>query len=200
MPPLSDGLGYTTVSGQATFSILHGTYRTSSIDQATESILSQISTIYAQSLTQPLLSPSISLAQMQKKLKLWPESTTTSPSGVHLGHYKALIKPIIPPPDLEDEALLIYTRAKTNQQSIIDAHHKLLNYALSTGYTFQRWQTTSSSILRKDPDDLRIHRVRVIHIYEADYNQDLIDPLTTLSCSKFFSVKFQDQRGHRLYK
>jgi hypothetical protein len=34
--------------------------------------------------------PTVSHEEFQGKLKAWRESTTTSPSGMHLGHYKAL--------------------------------------------------------------------------------------------------------------
>jgi hypothetical protein len=34
--------------------------------------------------------PTVSLQEFQGKIDAWRESTTTSPSGMHLGHYKAL--------------------------------------------------------------------------------------------------------------
>jgi hypothetical protein len=39
----------------------------------------------------PESKPSIDYAAFEEKLKSWRESTSTSPSGLHLGHYKALL-------------------------------------------------------------------------------------------------------------
>ena len=50
----------------------------------------------------------------------------------------------------------------TKQQSIRPLHLQLINYALEQGYAI--------TILFKEPSNIRIHRCRVIHLYEADYN------------------------------
>jgi hypothetical protein len=56
------------------------------------------------------------------------------------------------------------------QSSLLRLHVQMLNYALERGYAYRRWRTVVNTILFKDPDNVRIHRTRVIHIYEADYN------------------------------
>ena len=38
--------------------------------------------------------PQITVQDLKGKMKVWRESTTTSPSGRHLGHYKALFTKI----------------------------------------------------------------------------------------------------------
>ena len=39
------------------------------------------------------------------------------------------------------------------------------------GIAYDRWKTVVNiSMLEKDPGNPKIHRLRVIHIYEADYN------------------------------
>ena len=38
------------------------------------------------------------------------------------------------------------------------------------GISYDQWKTVVNIMLEKDPGDLKIHRLRVIHIYEADYN------------------------------
>lgn len=35
--------------------------------------------------------PTITLTACREKIKVWRESTTTSPSGLHLGHFKSMI-------------------------------------------------------------------------------------------------------------
>jgi hypothetical protein len=78
------------------------------------------------------------------KMKVWKEMTTTSPSGVYLGHFKALIsrhayshvtddneetESDVPLTDLRDEMNHI-------QQAIRRLHLQMINYALSRGYSY----------------------------------------------------------------
>ena len=56
------------------------------------------------------------------------------------------------------------------QEALIYAHVSLINYALRMGISYDRWKTVVNIMLEKDPGDPKIHRLRVIHIYEADYN------------------------------
>ncbi|KAI2501960.1 hypothetical protein MHU86_12513 [Fragilaria crotonensis] len=109
------------------------------------------------------------------KLRVWSESTTTSPSGLHLGHYKALIARHSYSSDLPDDELTPEFRRNRDeldmmQNDLRTLHLNLLNYALERGYSYKRWQTIANTILFKDPDNVRLHRTRVIHIYEADFN------------------------------
>jgi hypothetical protein len=90
------------------------------------------------------------------------ESTITWPSGIHLGHYHALIarhchkdSPNSPECELLD----------AQQEALINAH-----VSLRMGISYDRWKTVVNIMLEKDPGDPKIHRLRVIHIYEADYN------------------------------
>ena len=56
------------------------------------------------------------------------------------------------------------------QSDLRDVHLTLLNYALQRGYSYVRWQQVSNAMLFKEENNIKIHRTRVIHIYEADYN------------------------------
>ena len=80
--------------------------------------------------------------------KRWRETTTTSPSGRHLGHYKALI---------QDSMLL---RCLT----------KFLNIALFHGIAIPRWCNATNVLLEKDTGRPTINRLRIIHLFEADFN------------------------------
>ena len=98
-------------------------------------------------------------------IKKWNERTTTSPSGVHLGHLKSYYATHSRDPDSEEG------QAITNAQvKIKNAHLALLNYALEEGFAFARWNTIVNTLIPKDPGSSKIHRLRVIHLYEADYN------------------------------
>ena len=89
----------------------------------------------------------------------------TSPSGVHLGHLKAYFAPHSLIPGSYEANVW-----EKKRQELLKVHLGLLNYALRTGYSFSRWKTIVNSMIEKDPGNPRIHRLRVIHLYEADYN------------------------------
>ena len=118
----------------------------------------------------------ITTEEFRGKLQVWSESTTTSPSGMHLGHYKALIAKHSFSSDLPDEELtpeFCAQRDEVNskQKDLFQIHLTLINYALQRGASYTRWHTIVNTILFKDPDNVRLDRTRVIlHIYEADYN------------------------------
>ncbi len=129
--------------------------------------------------------PTVSLEEFQGKIKTWRETTTTSPSGMHLGHYKALFAKHnyshVPPldravnqddPQVQEHNRQLTLKAEYDQmqQSLVELHLSLLIYALERGYSFQRWQCIANTILFKEPGNVKIHRTRVIHIYEADFN------------------------------
>lgn len=81
----------------------------------------------------------------KKIFKHWKESTTMSPSGRHLGHYKAILKC----PDL------------------ITFHCIMASLPLQYGFAPQRWTKAIQIMLEKNPGKLLIHRLRGIIILEA---------------------------------
>ena len=97
---------------------------------------------------QPPISTNVSEADVSRGFKTWREATTTSPSGRHLGHYKAL---------LSDPMLL-------------GCLTKFLHIALNTGIAMTRWRNAVNVMLEKDPGTPNVHRLRIIHLFEADYN------------------------------
>jgi hypothetical protein len=46
----------------------------------------------------------------------------------------------------------------------------MINFALKQGKSFARWQKVVNIMLEKEPGNPKIHRLQVIHLYEADYN------------------------------
>jgi hypothetical protein len=135
--------------------------------------------------------PTISLPEFEGKIKAWRESTTTSPSGIHLGHYKCLFArhKYSNVDDMEHEEHHCNTYNQLDQQSqqvpsklalkreydhmqsaLAELHLNMVNYALERGYSYHRWQRIANTILFKDPGCIKINRTRVIHIYEADFN------------------------------
>ena len=122
--------------------------------------------------------PTISEEEFIGKLKVWKETTTTSPSGVHLGHYKALIAPhkyshISDDDDCTENGIKrteLRDELNSMQTAMRVLHLQVIYYALERGFTYHRWQTIANTMLFKEKNNIRIHRTRVIHIYEADYN------------------------------
>ena len=97
---------------------------------------------------------------------------------MHLGHYKALIARHAYSTTASDEDLTPEFRTRRaeldfRQEALRRLHLLLINYALERGYSYRRWQKVANTILFKDKDNVRLHRTRVIHIYEADYNLSL---------------------------
>ena len=98
-----------------------------------------------------------------KKMKSWKEKTSTSPSGRHLGHYKALVSII----DrlLEKDKI---NDLKSFQTDIIKCDMGLINYCVHHRYCLKRWKTIVNMMIYKVPGNVKIHRLCVIHLYEAD--------------------------------
>ena len=80
--------------------ILEGNYSNMEIDSVCSSLLDSLTR------STPLndLQAGVTLKHMQGKFKKWRETTSTSPSGQHLGHYKLLfmtIDRLLPEPERE---------------------------------------------------------------------------------------------------
>jgi hypothetical protein len=76
----------------------------------------------------------------------WKETTSTSPSGRHLGHYKAI---------LQDPTLLT-------------CFTKFINITLEHGLTLRRWCNAVNIMIEKDIGHPKLTRLRIIHLFEAD--------------------------------
>ena len=46
----------------------------------------------------------------------------------------------------------------------------LINYAIKWKYSYMRWKNIVTKMILKSAGDNRIHRLRVIHLYEADFS------------------------------
>lgn len=99
----------------------------------------------------------ITLENFKQALRVWNESTTTSPSGRHLGHYKCILTILDnETDDLAEEIMLL--------------HHRMLQVAQLRKKPYERWKTEVEVMLEKDKGEPKIHRLRIICLYKADYN------------------------------
>jgi hypothetical protein len=90
-------------------------------------------------------------------LHKWKETTSTSPSGRHLGHYISLLKRIR---DDTDETA----------KKILELHHTMLQIAQLRCKPFTRWKVETEVMLEKGKGDPKIDHLQIICLYEADYN------------------------------
>lgn len=73
------------------------------------------------------------------------ESTSSSPSGRHLGHLKTIV----------DHPMLSYI-------------FRLIQLSLSLGYIPERWRRTVTVLIEKKAGSPKIHRLRTIHLVEPE--------------------------------
>ncbi len=102
---------------------------------------------------------------MKNKSCSWKETTSRSPSGCHLGHKHALLKPDGLVRDSDE-----FKNLDEAGKEIWGMHHTMLNYGLKHGYCFDCWKKVVTTLIEKDPGDPRIHRLRVIHLNVDCYN------------------------------
>ena len=84
----------------------------------------------------------------EEGFKKWPEMTATSPSGRHLGLYKALL----------------------NNEELSGFFSGMCELPVKYGFAPKRWAHALKLMLEKDQGKPRVSRLRVIHLLEADYN------------------------------
>jgi hypothetical protein len=77
----------------------------------------------------------ITVPEWSSKIKIWDERTTTSPSGLHLGHHKALVWPHDLALDTSEGKEL-----ETQRLALLHGQVNLLSYALTNGHSFDRWR------------------------------------------------------------
>jgi hypothetical protein len=108
---------------------------------------------------------------MIRGLAKWRESTSTSPSNKHLGLYKSLIqhhKCVI----RQQQQDKISTTHNQKHISLIalKIQNLIVNLAIKHTHTLARWKKVHNFFIEKIPGTPYLEKLRVIHIYEADWN------------------------------
>jgi hypothetical protein len=109
----------------------------------------------------PTLPVGITEAEITKGFQAWKEITSTSPSNRHLGHYKSLLRP---------DGREGNETTKELAGSILQVHHRMTALCAKLGISLQRWQEIVTTMLEKETGHPKLHRLRVIHLLEADLN------------------------------
>lgn len=105
------------------------------------------------------------------KFGRWKEDTSTSPSLRHLGLYRAIKK--APNPILENDDDTMNSTSENQTDHVTIFFHCLamiINICVATGYVLTRWKTIVSVMLEKIPSQPIIDKLRVIHIFEVEFN------------------------------
>jgi hypothetical protein len=102
---------------------------------------------------QDVLPFTITSDAMMDKYNFWPESTTTSPSGRHLGHFRALL------PNLKPDTKKKHPLLESKRESLVTIHHSLTAFALAHCHSFHRWKKVVNVMLEKEPGIPKIHRL-----------------------------------------
>jgi hypothetical protein len=103
------------------------------------------------------ISSRISLHDYTSAIKVWKERTSTSPSGRHLGHYKLLVKTFDP-------------ELKVATGEILQLMVDIMDLASNKGFILERWTKVINVMLYKKPGIYLNNKLRMIHLFEADYN------------------------------
>jgi hypothetical protein len=108
------------------------------------------------------ISSRISLLDFTSAIKAWKERTSTSPSGRHLGHYKLIVQ------TYEDKHAKPEIRKAAGE--ILHLIVNIMDLACDKGFILDRWTTVINVMIYKKPGVYLMSKLRVIHLFEADYN------------------------------
>jgi len=105
-------------------------------------------------------------------IQKWPERTTTSPSGRHLGIYKSLGKHVLKKDKTNNDD---NEPASTDEigirqgRDILYAIFDIMLLAIRHEYPLQRWRTVWTLFIEKELGNPNLERLRCIMIFEADW-------------------------------
>ena len=125
--------------------ILQGNFET---EPGTPSHITQLLTALQQDESIKMIDPTITAHEWEERIRIAKESTSSSPSGRHIGHYKtALWEP-----------------------ALSELHRRMINFAVQYNEPPDRWTVALQVRLEKEPGQPKIHRLRIIQLLEYDMN------------------------------
>jgi len=146
--PLADAIGRQADTIQAN-SLLSGSLQHLPIEDLmpeTTRILHTLATPYPKIPEHSLKITNDDFIGVYKALK---ENTSSSPSGRHVGHYKAVV----------------------GDPVLVTMHAIMMTLPFLHGFVPDRWTKVTDIMLKKDHGSARCHRLRIIALFESDLNQ-----------------------------
>jgi len=107
--------------------------------------------------------------ELQEGIKKWPERTTTSPSGRHLGIYKSLQWHVLRKDDKEKTQPTNPPVLINQGRDVLYLIFDIMLLALQHTYTLNRWKTVWTMFIEKDLGNPDLNRLHCIMIFEADW-------------------------------
>jgi hypothetical protein len=158
----AEGTAFTSDEFKAVDRLIRGDYDLSQLPIHSEATRKMFETL-SNKKNLPKIKETIDFYSFKEAIRKLSESTSTLPSGQHLGQYKCLM--------IDDTCYEQYNNEhKDPSEKILKVYYHLAMAALRTGNSLERWQTSITTILEKQPGCSRINKLWVIHLYEADYN------------------------------
>ncbi len=93
--------------------------------------------------------PTITEEEFKAAFRLVNEAASSSPSGRHVGHYKAILK----------------------NPDVVTFHTIMMSIPFQVGIAPERWTRVTDIMLEKDAGIPRCHRLRILALFEGDFNQ-----------------------------
>ena len=103
------------------------------------------------------------MKEFKSEFTNWKEAITTSLSGRHIGHIHSLLKP---------DGTQYPDEVQEFSDTMLSLHHTIIStsIALLNPSPLYRSLVTIVILTPEDPGQSKIHRLRIINTYEADYN------------------------------
>ena len=164
--PLQHKIDYkaTTVTSEL---ILKGDYDNEALNEVTQHMINGFKEKHHKRVEKYL-----SQDDVKNKFKTWKAGTSVSPmSKLHLGIWKIIFTNHMYSNE-QQEGLPGPNKMKYDdiQNKLQAIWINLLNYAIKWEYSYERWKMIVTRMIQKSAGDNRIHRLRVIHLYEADFS------------------------------
>jgi len=112
--------------------------------------------------------PKLNYSKLLEGIKRWPERTTTSPSGRHLGIYKTLAKHVVKK-DKDKAPIQEPTDGLTQGQDIIFLVFDLMSITLKHTYPLERWRKVWTIFIEKEIGNPDLNRLHCLMLFEADW-------------------------------